>query len=195
MKKIDNVKMTRKRIATFVCALVSLATVLSVCALFFVSCGNKNAQKDSSYVKIKDGGEKLYAAIPVEEGIDKDDVYLFGIDLWRDGLTSSDKPLAEAKISGNEARAEIDIDGNLSEALCKGYLFARKLAEDAYSPITGIYYVTNPYEASENSKKNENAASASLKGALGSVSELLDIGAITEEEYLGEKRKLLRQIL
>ena len=177
MKNKNHVILTQKRIATFVCALVSLATVLSVCALFFVSCGNKNAQKDSSYVKIKNGGETLSASIPVEDGIDGKDIYLFGVDLWRDGISDSDKPLAKAKIKGGEARAELEINGRLSEMLCKGYLFARKIAENAYSPITGIYYVTNPRAANEDANKKENVSPAAMKGAIGGVSDLLDLGA------------------
>ena len=177
MKIKKQFKSMKKRIATFVCVLVSLATLLSACAIFAVSCGNKNAQKDSSFVRIKDGGKTLSAAIPVDEGIDGKDIYLFAIDLWRDGIGASDKPVAEAKISGGEARAEVKIDSNLSEMLCKGYLFARKIAEDAYSPITGIYYATNPREAYKNAKDNEDEAVAPMKGAIGNVSQLLDLGA------------------
>ena len=174
MKNKKRYEKTKKRIATFVCALVSLATVVSLCAVIFVSCGNGNVQKDSSFVRIKDGGKTISAAIPVEEGTDGDNLYLFAIDLWKDGISSSDKPVAEAKIKGGEARAEIEIDRNLSEMLCKGYQFARKLSEDAYTPITGVYYVTNPYDASESEAKTETSMT---KGAIGSVSQLYEVGA------------------
>ena len=81
MKTPRRSESTKKRIATFVCTLVSLATLLSACALFAVSCGNKNTQKDSSFVKIKNGGKTLSVAIPVDEDTDDKDLYLFAIDL------------------------------------------------------------------------------------------------------------------
>ena len=173
MKNKKRYENNKKRIATFVCALISLATVLSLCAVILVSCGNGNVQKDSSYVRVKDGGKTISAAIPVDEGTDGDDLYLFAIDLWQDGISSSDKPCAEAKIKGGEARAELSVDRNLSEMLCKGYQFARKVSEDSYTPITGVYYVTNPYDVSE----GERTETSMTKGAVGSVSQLLDVGA------------------
>ena len=177
MKTPRRSESTKKRIATFVCTLVSLATLLSACALFAVSCGNKNTQKDSSFVKIKNGGKTLSVAIPVGEDTDDKDLYLFAIDLWCDGVSSSDKPLAEADVKGGEARAEVEIDSNLSEMLCNGYLFARRISEDTYSPVTGVYYVTNPRDAHKESKAEESEVTAPMKGAVGGVLQLLNVGA------------------
>lgn len=173
-KHSENVK---KRIATFVCVLVSLATVLSACAVLLASCGNNNAQKDSSFVRIEDGGKTLSVAIPVEDGTDDEGLYLFAIDIWSDSVGSSDKPIAEARIKGGEARAEVEIGDDLSEMLCKGYQFARKISENTYSPITGVYYVTNPRDVDEEASGKENKAPAPMKGAVGSVSQLLSLCA------------------
>lgn len=176
MKNKKHFNSAKKRIAIFVCTVLSLAALMSVCSLFAVSCGNKNVQKDSSFVRIEDE-KTLTAAIPVDDGIDGKNIYLFAIDLWCDGISESDKPIAAAKIKGGEARAEVEIDRNLSEMLCKGYLFARKIAEDAYSPITGIYYVTNPRNVHEETRDSEDELTTPFKGAIGNVSPLLDLGA------------------
>jgi len=177
MKHKEIIKNKLKYIATFVCVLVSLATVMSVCSLTLSSCGKKSSPGDSSYVKVADEGKTIKAEIPVADGINTKEIYLFGLEIWQSTDKLSDiEPLAKAKVGGGEARAEIEIEGKLSEALCKGYLFARK-NDGEYLPVTGVYYVTNPRDARENVKGNEGDSTASLKGALGTASQLLGLGA------------------
>lgn len=166
------------RIAIFVCGIICLATVLSVCALTLASCGAKGSPGDSAYVKILKAGKILSAEIPVAEKVDTKEIYLFGINLWQDASDIGEcEPLAKAKIKKDTAKAEIEISGNLSEALCKGYLFAKKESSGKYTPITGVYYVTNPRDAEKRVKGDEDDFDQSIKGAYGTVSELLELGA------------------
>lgn len=175
-KKAENKKIP-KRIATFVCAVLCLATVMSVCALSLVSCSDKWSG-ESAYVQVSKGGESITARIPVGKDVDSKDVFLFGINIWESGADlSGAQPLTEAKIKGDEARAEIDVGGKLSEMLCKGYLFAKKEASGAYTPITGVYYVTNPRDSEKKVKGDEDSFPSNMKGAIGTVSQLLDLGA------------------
>ena len=180
MKNKANFKKISKRIATFVCVALSLATVLSVCTLSLVSCSSSSNSVDSSYVKVDKKGETITAKIPIYRDADvdsKDDVFVFGIDSWQSGADlSGAEPLAEAKIKGDDAKAEIEVSGSLSEMLCKGYLFAKKESSGAYTPITSMYYVTNPEDVVEDSGKDAYSPEG-IKGAIGTVSELYDLGA------------------
>lgn len=173
-KKMKNIKIS-KRIATFVCGILCLTTLLSACAMFLVSCSDKWSG-EAAYVQVKKDGKRIRAEIPVGEDVDSKDIFLFGINMWESGTDlSGAEPLAEAKIKGGEARAEIDVSGNLSEMLCKGYLFAKKEESGAYTPVTGVYYVTNPREAGKKVKGDEAVFPSGMKGAIGSVSKLLDL--------------------
>ncbi len=175
MKKQIEIKKNPNRIATFVCGLICLATVLSVCALTLVSCADKWAD-EAAYVQVEKKGERIKAEIPVGKDVDSKNIFLFGINIWEDGSAlREDQILTKAKIKGGEARAEIEIGGNLAEALCKGYLFARKEDSGEYTPITGVYYVTNPREARKKVKGDEDSFPSGMKGATGSVSQLLDL--------------------
>ncbi len=167
-----------KRIAIFVCGIICLATVLSVCALTLTSCGSKGSPGDSAYVKISKEGKTLSAEIPVAEEVDSKEIYLFAIDIWQDASDLGEhQPLAKAKIKKDIAKAEIDVSGKLSEALCKGYLFAKKESSGQYTPITGVYYVTNPRNAEKKVKGDEGDFDQPIKGACGTVSELLGLSA------------------
>lgn len=177
MKYKERLNYKPKYIATFVCVLVALATVLSTCVLTLSSCGPKSSPGDSSYVKVTDKGKTIKAEIPVADGIENKEIYLFSLEMWQNADKLSElEPIAKAKISSGEAKAEIDVEGKLSEALCRGYMFAQKSGED-YIPVTGIYYVTNPRNAIENVKGKEGEGALPLKGAIGTSSQLLELGA------------------
>lgn len=175
MKKITKLKRKINSIAIFVCAVMCLSAVMTA-AFSLVSCGTKSSEGDSPYVTLSSDGEKLVARIPTDETESKE-VYLFGLDFWQE---SSDlkklDPVAEAKLSGGEARAEIELDGQIAETLCKGYMFAVKEGEE-YRPITGVYYVTNPRNAGGKVDGKEDVFPAPLKGAVGTASQLMELGA------------------
>ena len=178
MKNKANVNKITKRIATFVCAVLCLSTIVSMCAISLVSCSSDKWAGESSYVNVSKDGETITAEIPVDSNADSKEVYLFGIDTWQTVTDLGDsQPLAEAKVKNETAKAKIEVGANLSEMLCKGYLFAKKESSGTYTPVTGVYYVTNPEEANEKDKKNDEAPVAPVKGAIGSVSQLLDLGA------------------
>jgi hypothetical protein len=176
MIKNKNIKSYNARnIAKFVC-LASLLLVLIILSAALSSCAFGRGN-DASYVKVKSGGETLEVEIPISDG-DYEEVYLFGIDVWQgmDALNGANR-IAKAKVSGKTAKARVDIDGQLAETLCKGYLFAEKTGEDEYRAITGIYYVSNPRDVAEKIKSDEDELSTLLKGATGEVKELTDANA------------------
>ena len=175
MKNRTRSQKNSKRIARFVCLAVCLATIMSMCALTMVSCASNDASGELTYIKVAKDGESITAKIPVSESIESKDIFLFGIDPWQNSNDLSDiQPLTDAKIKSGEAKAKIKVNGNLSEMLCKGYLFAKKESSGTYTPITGVYYVTNPEAVSG---KAEDNGSVGIKGAIGSVSQLFDLGA------------------
>ena len=176
MKIKANMKKISKRTATFVCAVLCLATVLAVCVIPLTSCSSNKWVGESAYVELSKKGDTITAEIPISESVDKNtEVYLFGIDPWQNATElNADQLLAEAKVKKENAKAKIEVGSNLSEMLCKGYLFAKKESSGSYTPITGVYYVTEPGIAG---KKDKNAESAPVKGAVGTVSQLLDLGA------------------
>lgn len=177
MKYKESLKNKLKNIATFVCTIVFLTTVMSTLAVALSSCGSKSSPGDSSYVKVTDSGKTITAEIPVADGVDPKEIYLFELELWQTpDMISELEPVAKAKVSNEEAKAELDVTGKLSEVLCKGYMFAQKDGE-SYSPVTGVYYVTNPRDAGEKAKGKEGDSTAPLKGAIGTSSQLLELGA------------------
>ena len=170
-------KLTFKKIATFVCAMLCLATVLSVCAVALVSCGSNGSAGDPVRIRTTPRGKTLVAEIPLTEENDSEEVYLFGINFWQDVSRLDEcEPLAKAKVKKSVAKAEMDVSENLSEALCKGYVFAKK-GDSKYTPVTGVYYITNPRDADKKAKGVEGEFDEPIKGAYGTVSELLELGA------------------
>ena len=175
MKNKANMKKISKRIATFVCAILCLSTVISICAFSLASCSSSKWAETSSYVKLSKKGDTITAEIPISENVDSKEVYLFGIDPWQSAVDLDGvKPLAEAKVKKDGAKAKIDVGSNLSEMICKGYLFAKKESSGSYTPVTGIYYVTNPEGGA---KKDKDAVAAPVKGAVGTVAQLFELGA------------------
>ena len=175
MKNKNENKKTLKKIAIFVCAVICLATLLSVCALTLTSCADKWTG-EAAYVQVSKKGDKINVEIPVGDGVDSKNVFLFGINMWESGAELGGiAPLCEAKVKGSKATAEIEVSGNLSEMLCKGYLFAKRDDAGAFVPLTGVYYATNPGNSHGKNKVDEDGYPTGMKGTVGSVADALDL--------------------
>ena len=176
MKNIGIKSYSAHNIAKFVCASFLAILLLATSLLTLSSCA-VGGGNDESYVKISSGGKTLSVEIPVAEG-SYDEVWLFAIDVWQgmDDLKDATR-IAEAKVRGKTAKAEIDINGQLHETLCKGYFFAEKTNDETYSAITGVYYVSNPRDVAKKIKTDEDELYALRKGALGGADELAGASA------------------
>ena len=100
MIKKNKTKMKISVTARFVCVLICALTLLSISVLSFASCGSKRFAADSLYIRV-DGDKKVISAeIPIGEDVDKDNVYLFALDVWQsEADLGSIAPLAKAKVT------------------------------------------------------------------------------------------------
>lgn len=171
----NNTKNSIKRILS--AALVAIILVSSSLMLF--GCSRKGALESDAFVKIKNKGEKIAMQAPVSN--DKRDVYLFAINTWDEPTEITNlEPLAKAKVKHREAKASYKVeDGELYELLCKGFVFGMENSEGVgYTPVSDVYYVSNPKEVHKNgSKINEAMLVDDLKGLVGTPSQLLELGA------------------
>jgi hypothetical protein len=150
------------------------------CALSLFACAKKEAKPESDYyAKLTGGGRKISVRAPVNN--EERDVFLFAIDPWQSPSDLSDlEPLKKARVKNSVAEAKVSIkDFNLDEMVCKGYVFAM-ISEDekSYAPVSSVYYVINPSLLSKDGKAvDESALSSSIKGLIGTPSELMTLGA------------------
>ena len=172
-----NTKIKKKVTARFVRIVISMLILSFALTLLLPSCGSKRYPADSLYVRV-DGEKKVISAeIPVDEDVDKDNVYLFALDMWQSETElGSITPLAKARVTGDVARAEVKTGEQMAEMLCRGYLFAEKDADGDYSAITGRYYVSNPANAGPKAE-DKGKTGRPTKGIIGSVSHILELNA------------------
>ena len=160
-----------------VIALVMASVMLLGAAFTIAACAsNNNTESLSNYLKVSSGGERLEMKVTLtEEGLDR--VSLFALEPWQ---TTADigsmAPIAECKVKDNEVSVKYDIEGSLAEALCRGYVLA-KHDGSGYKAVSGIYYVANPRDVHKNTGEGENVTVPGIKGALGSASQLIELGA------------------
>lgn len=170
---------SRSSFLRFAVALIAIA-MLASCALALVGCAARPGKAESdAYAKLASGGKKLSVRAPVND--DERDVFLFAIDLWQSPTdVIEDEPLAKAKTKNSVATATVKLrDVNLSELVCKGFVFAME-SEDgkSYTPVSSVYYITNSKVVHEKGDKiDESELAGDLKGIIGTPSELLALGA------------------
>lgn len=169
----------RKFILRIACLIVAIISVISCTSAFF-GCASKPGRAESdAYAKFVSGGKKLSVKAPIND--DERKVFLFAIDMWQSPYDIAElEPLAKAKVKNSEASATVKLKNvDLSELVCKGFVFGIKNESgDGYSPVSSVYYITNPKEIHKNGKKiDESKLSGDLKGLIGTPTELLENGA------------------
>ena len=185
----------KKNQPTRILSALLAAIMAAVCLLSLFGCSSKPGKAESdAYARLVNGGKKLSVRAPVND--DKRDVFLFAIDLWQSSDDIAElEPLAKAKVSASEARATVKLDGtDLSELVCKGFVFGMENEDGkTYHPVSSVYFITNPSEASLGGKKqDESELSGSFKGLVGTPSELMKLGA-TSTLVTVDLGKLLRE--
>jgi len=158
-------------------ALFLAMTLLCGMALSLIGCSSdKNYESQTNYLRVSADGEKLEMKVTITEtGLEK--VSLFALDIWQSTSDIANMtPIAECKVKDNVVSLKHKLEGDLTEALCKGYVLA-KLENSGYKPVSGMYYVSNPRDIHKKSEKDENVPLTNIKGAIGSASQLIDLGA------------------
>ena len=164
-----------KRISTAALALIILCSAF----LSMFGCAAKGTSESDYYAKLQKEGKKISVTAPVNS--DKRDVFLFAIEPWEKAdAIENREPLTKAKVKNREAKSSLSIEeGQLLNMLCKGYVFGM-ISEDgkSYSPVSDVFYITNPKELHEDGKKiDESALTGNLKGLVGTPSQLIELGA------------------
>ena len=163
----------KKFILKIIAMALSLVTLLAMCTVF-TSCSNKN-ESTNTFVKVDSKGKKIKMEAVIDDR-DAKKVYLFAISPWQ---TASDidslEPLADGKVKNGTAKVSFKVESDLTELLTKGYLLAKQDGE-GYTAVTGTYYITNPRDIHSNAKNDEEDALDNIKGAIGTTSQLLDLG-------------------
>lgn len=153
---------------------VFMALALLTAALLLSSCSQK-LESETNYIKVSQNGEKLEMKVTLTEtGLDT--VYLFALESWQSPSDIIDMtPIAECKVKDDVAQLTHKVSGSLTAAICRGYVLG-KLENSGYKAVSGTYYVANPRDLHK-SKPAENLPLSNIKGAIGTPSQLLDLGA------------------
>ena len=174
MNRCGNIK-SLKRICVAALAIAMLCSAV----LSMFGCANKSTAESDFFAKLQKEGKKISVNAPITA--DKRDVFLFAIEPWEKAdVIENREPLTKAKVKNREAKASLTIEeGQAINMLCKGYIFGM-VSEDgkSYSPVSDVFYITNPKEIHEDGKKiDESALTGNLKGLVGTPSQLVELGA------------------
>lgn len=168
-----------KLFSRLACALLALL-MAGACVISLVACAPKKGELESEYcAQLTGNGKRISVSAPVNS--EERDVFLFAIDPWRSPNDLDDlTPIKKAKIKNSVASATFPLgDRDPFETVCKGFVFAM-ISEDeqTYTPVSSVYYVVNPSELSREGRAvDESALSESIKGLIGTPSELMSLGA------------------
>ena len=168
-----------KLFSRFACILLAFLMTIS-CVLSLAACSSKKGELESEYrAELTGGGKRISVRAPVNN--EERDVFLFALEPWRSPNDLDDlKPIKKAKVKNSVAEAAFSLgDLDSVEAVCKGYVFAM-ISEDekSYIPVSSVYYVVNPSKLSKEGRAvDESALSSSIKGLIGTPSELMSLGA------------------
>ena len=159
------------RVTSAVFALILLLSLLALsgCA------SSKNENKKGAMLKKE--GKKISVTASVSS--DKRDVFLFSIESWQSPSDIKEMtPITEAKVRNREAKASFKVEGNLSELLCRGFVFGMEDSEGkTYEPVSDVYYITNPRSVHKGASGDPSAPAGDMKGLIGTPTQLSELGA------------------
>ena len=154
-----------------------LALIFVLSSLALIGCSSsKNENKMGA--SLKSEGEKISVEAPVSN--DKRDVYLFALGFWQSPADIREMtPITKAKVKNKKATASFKVaDGELSELLCKGFVFGMEDSEGQnYEPVSDVYYVTNPADVHKDAPDDPSTVAGNMKGLIGTPTQLAELGA------------------
>ncbi len=157
-------------------AVSAFAFILVLSALPFFGCASsKNENKKGAL--LKNEGEKISVVAPVSS--EKRDIYLFAIGPWQSPSDIREMtPITKAKVRNREAKANFEVESDLSELLCSGFVFGMEDSEGkTYEPVSDVYYISNPRSANKDASKDPSVPAGDLKGLIGTPTQLSELGA------------------
>ncbi len=166
---VKNKSWMRVAAAAFALILLLSLLTLSGCA------SSKNENKKGA--ALKNRGEKISVVAPVSS--DKRDVFLFAIGSWQSPSDIKEMtPITKARVKNREAKASFEVEGDLSELLCRGFVFGMEDSEGkTYEPVSDVYYITNPRSVHKNAPDDPSAPAGDMKGLIGTPTQLSELGA------------------
>lgn len=168
-------KKVKTRISLRVLSLALALMMLLGAATALASCSSDGLGA-INYIKIISGGKKLEMKVAVSD-YEINQAYVFALDPWQSILDIPTlKPIAECKVKNGTVDIKLDIEGDIATAVSKGYVLAKKNS-GGYTAISGVYYVTNARDLHKKAGGNESDSLGTLKGAVGTTSQLLSLGA------------------